>query len=450
MSQPGPDVDLIAVDAEGSPEGASPRGGLRIAVLGPAFPFRGGIAHHTSLLANYLAQRHALILLTFRRQYPSWLYPGRTDKDPSDEGIGLPAERVLSPFDPLSWWRAARRVKEHGCELLIVPWWVSFWAPSVRFLLAFLGRQRPKVLFICHNVLPHEGRSGLHAILTRMALRQGDQFIVHSKSDEAKLRNLLGSRTLQPIVETSQVFVEHAGGVDGLEDLDHHDHHDDSELKVHRARLPLHEIAEQRDRREARGRLGIREDAKVVLFFGFVRSYKGLDVLIRALPRLRQIQPSATLVVAGEFWEPLAEYEELADSLDVLPHVAFHDRYIANEEVGDFFAAADVLAMPYRSATQSGVITLAVQAGLPIVATRVGGLPEAVTHDRTGLIVEPEAPEELAEALGRILSDEALYLRFQAGLREARAEFGWPKLIQLIEEIAADMGLRPSPEADSV
>ena len=183
--------------------------------------------------------------------------------------------------------------------------------------------------------------------------------------------------------------------------------------------------------------MGIDGGAKVVLFFGFVRAYKGLDTLIRAMPALVATQPNAKLVVAGEFWEPVAEYEELVTSLGLEPQVVFHDRYIANEEVGDFFAAADVLAMPYRSATQSGVITLAVQAGLPIVATRVGGLPEAVTHDETGLIVEPEAPDELAEALGRILGDEALYQRFQAGLREARSEFGWPKLVHLVEQIAA-------------
>ena len=135
---------------------------LRIVVLGPAFPFRGGIAHHTSLLAHYLAERHELILLTFRRQYPRWLYPGRSDKDPSEEGIGLPAERILSPFNPFSWWQTAQRIRAFEADMLIIPWWVSFWASSVRSVLAGLGRSRPQILFICHNVLPHEGRSGLH------------------------------------------------------------------------------------------------------------------------------------------------------------------------------------------------------------------------------------------------------------------------------------------------
>jgi glycosyltransferase involved in cell wall biosynthesis len=387
---------------------------VNIVLIGPTHPFRGGIAHYTTLLALHLSEHNALCFLSFRKQYPKRLFPGRSDRDPSEQALTGGAERLLSPLAPWTWWRTARRMAETRPELVIVQWWVPFWAPSLA-ALAFLARRwtDARVVFVCHNVLPHEGGRWWERFLIRLALARADAWILHSDRDEAALRALL----------PHHVARREAASPGGR--------------AIHRALLPLHTISEPIDRDRARRRLNLPAAAPVALFFGFVRPYKGLIHLIDALPALRARLPELRLLVAGEFWEPAEGYLERARALGQAEHIQIDDRYIPNEDVGAYFAAADVLVMPYIQATQSGVVTLAIEHGLPIVATRVGGLPESVEDGRTGLIVPPVDPAALAEAILAVLCDTPLRARLAAGAVAARERFGWRPLVALLEAIGA-------------
>jgi glycosyltransferase involved in cell wall biosynthesis len=379
---------------------------MRIAVVGPAHPFRGGIAHHTTLLAGALHQRHEVLFLSFRAQYPDWAFPGRSDRDPSMPTGDVAVEHVLSPAWPPSWWRTVRRLRAFGPRVTIIPWWVPFWAPSVGTVARALHRWRcGGVLFVCHNVIPHE-RSRVDRRLAAYALSAGDAFIVHSATDEATLRSVLGR------------------GAAG-------------QAAIRRAVLPDHAIAAPVDRADARRQLGLRPSDRVALFFGFVRPYKGLEHLIRATALASTSVPDLRLLVAGEFWQPADGFRQLAARLGLAAQVTLDDRYVPNEEVAPYFCAADVVVLPYLQATQSGVVTLASRFGVPVIAARVGGLPETVAHGQTGLLVPPGDDEALAEALRRVLTDDALANRLRAGVTAGRWRFEWATLVALVEELAA-------------
>jgi glycosyltransferase involved in cell wall biosynthesis len=377
---------------------------MRIVVLGPTWPYRGGIAQHTTELARQLGRRHDLRLVSFRRQYPRWLFPGRTDRDPSVPVAPPEAAYPLDPLLPWTWWPTARLIAAHRPEALLAEWWVPYFAPSLLGVLTLARRARPglRVVLECHNVLPHEGRSAPARWLTRAALSTADAFVVHSTADRDALEGLrpgAAARTfLSPLVA---------------------------------APLPP-----APPRGVARERLGLPPDGPLILFFGFVRPYKGLPHLLSALPAVRERLPLARLLVAGEFWEPVAAYERQARSLGVAEAVRFDDGYIPDERVADYFAAADVVALPYVEASQSAVVPLARRFGVPVVASRVGGLPDAVEDGVSGLLVPPADPLALAAALVRCLSDPALArsLAQRAALRE---DAGWDEAVRAFEAAAA-------------
>jgi glycosyltransferase involved in cell wall biosynthesis len=385
---------------------------VRIVILGPTYPFRGGIAHYTTLLAEHLRARHEVALLSFVSQYPRRLFPGRTDRDPSAAAVTSEAERVLSPLLPWTWWRTARRAAALQPDIVLVQWWVPFWAPSLATVVRLVRWwSDARIVFVCHNVLPHQGGGALTTALTRLALRRGDAFIVHSRHDAEALRRLLTSP---------------ASG----------------DPRVIRTALPVFSIGAPMGRAGARRRLGLPADARVALFFGFVRPYKGLGYLIDALPRVLRDVPAAHLLVAGEFWQPADEYGRRAAELGVGERVRLDDRYIPNEEVGLYFAAADVVVLPYVEATQSAVVSLAAQFGRPVIATETGGLPESVVDGETGLIVPPADSAALAAALVRVFTEPTLAERLGAGVRGSAERFSWRRL----EEQLAGLAAEPEPE----
>jgi glycosyltransferase involved in cell wall biosynthesis len=379
---------------------------MRIVILGPTYPFRGGIAHYTALLAQHLAVTHEVTLLSFAGQYPLPLYPGRTDRDPSRQVVGGPAEHLLAPLRPWTWWRTARRVATLEPRLFIVQWWVPWWAPSVAVVTALVRRWTDaRQVFICHNVLPHDGGGRLTRAWVSLALRHGDAFVVHAESDEASLRRILPPR-------------------------------DADKACIVQAVLPFHTIASPVDPRLARQVLGLPAEAAVALFFGFVRPYKGLAHLIDGVAEALATVPDLHLVVAGEFWQPVAAYRHHAEARGVTERVHIFDRYVPNEEVGPYFAAADVVVLPYVAASQSGVVTLAAQFGRPVIATATGGLPEAVLDGRTGLIVPPGDAHALAAALARFFAEPGLAERLRTGVAATADRFSWDRLVALLETLA--------------
>jgi glycosyltransferase involved in cell wall biosynthesis len=375
---------------------------MKCVLLGPTHPFRGGIAHYTTLLCRHLRRQHQVALISFRRQYPGWLFPGRTDRDPSKQPLTVDCQRMIDPFNPWTWVQTAQRIRELDPDLLLIQWWVPFWAP-VWLSILWLVRRRvnPRLLFISHNVLPHEAR-WMDRLLARWVLGQGDAIIVHSQRDRGDVLSLL------------------------------------PEAEVHVTAHPTYEIfsLETPSASEARRALGLDGDTSIILFFGFVRNYKGLHYLIEALP-LVLAQHDVHLLIAGEFWDSVAPYQEQIQSLDLEGHVTIIDRYIPNEEVSTYFAAADVVALPYLDATQSGIVQIAFGFGVPVVTTRVGGLGEAVRDGLTGLLVAPMDSQALAAALIRYFQ-EGLGPGLRANIQAQKEQFSWDKLQALVTTLASE------------
>ncbi len=371
---------------------------MRICIVGPSFPLRGGISHHTTLLYRHLRERHETVLYSFSRQYPRWLFPGKTDKDNSRimlEEKG--AEAILDSMNPLSWYRTYRKIKSFRPDLVIFPWWTFFWTPQFTFLAALIHwKTGARVLFICHNVVEHESNA-LANWCTRFVLGRGDLYLVHSSEDLSNLRSML------PGAIVRQAY---------------HPCYDE---------FPRTGLS----RESARKRLGVEGD--VILFFGFVRQYKGLSYLIDALPGVLANR-DVTLMIVGEFWKDKERYLEKIDELDINAAVRIVDDYVPNEELEKYFAAADLLVLPYTSATGSGVVQLSFGFNLPVLVTSVGALPEVVDDGVTGMIVPPRDPDAISEKIVRFF-EQGQRTTMMERIETEKKRFSWAGVVEEIERL---------------
>lgn len=389
---------------------------MKITLIGPTYPFRGGIAHYTSLLTHHLRLRHDVRLISYIKQYPQWLYPGNTAMDPSPDSSALrvDCDRVLTPLNPLTWWRAFEMIRKDAPDLLVLQWWTPFWSPMLLFLTRMVRRYtKTRILFLCHHIIAPDG-GVFDWYLLRRILWRGDAFIVMSEEDFALLRRALPWGRIKGVTHPPyDVF----------------------------SRTPL-------PREEARARLGLEPEEPVLLFFGFVRRYKGLRHLIKALASVRQKLP-AKLLVVGEFWEDERPYRDLVRQLGLEEAVTFYSGYVPNEEMPVYFSACDVVMLPYLEATQSGIAQLAIGFERPMIATSVGGMAETIEHNQTGLLVPPADSEALSEAVLRYF-EENLAEPFAENIRAGKEQGSWMPLVHLIEELAEPAAKRadeqPAPE----
>ncbi len=378
---------------------------MRIALVGPVHPWRGGIAQYLGLLGQTLAQRAEVRAVTFTRQYPELLFPGQSQRDPEADPPSFPVAALLDSIGPWSWPRAARHLESFQPGLVVLKWWLPFFAPAFSQVVAPLRGRGTRVTLVCDNLVPHEHRLG-DGFLTRMMLRQSDGYLVMSESVERDLDRLKPGAP--------------------------------------RRRVP-HPLYAQFDRgrftrSSARAQLGLPDDGEVALFFGYVRHYKGLDLLLRAWPRVRERRP-VTLIAAGEFYEDATPYRALAAAAGGEPAVRLIDRYLPDAEVEAVFKAADVVVLPYRSATQSGVTHVAYALGVPVIITDVGGLGETVRGEETGLVVPPEDPAALADAVVRFFAS-GLAPRLRAGVEAIRRAHSWEVLADQVLELGDALGPR--------
>lgn len=372
---------------------------MRWALLGPMWPYRGGIAHFSAALARALVARgHEVRPLTFRRQYPDRLFPGTSQFEDGPPPEGVPAaSRLLDTLSPASWRRTARAVTAWPADVLVVPYWMAFFAPALGAVARLARRRGVRVLTVVHNAIGHEPRPGERA-LARWALGASDALVTLSPAVTADVRALGVS---VPVVET---------------------------------RHPIYDFGRPVGRDEARRALGLPPDAPTLLFFGFVRRYKGLHVLLDAMPRVLAAHPDARLVVAGEFYADEDALREQAAALG--PAVRFDAHYISDGAIATYFGAADAVVQPYVSATQSGVAQIARHFGRPLVTTRVGALADDVRDGETGLVVPPDDPAALADALVRLFGD-GLAERLADGVRAEGRRTGWDDVAALLERLAA-------------
>lgn len=371
---------------------------MKICLIGPSHPFRGGISHHTTLLYRHLRKRHEAIFFSFKRQYPKWFFPGKTDIDSSQFHIREEdVQYRLDSMNPLSWLLSAFKIIRLNPDLLLIPWWVSYWAPQF-FIISLVVKllAKTKILFLCHNVVEHESK-WIDKALTRIVLRNGDFYIVHSAEDQKNLLSMF------------------------------------PKVKVIKSFHPTYDFFNYGDfdPNKVRREYGIK--GKIVLFFGFVRKYKGLNYLIQAFPEVLS-KADVTLFIVGEFWENKNEYLDLINKLGIEDKIVIVDKYIPNEEVGFYFNAADLVVQPYISATGSGIIQIAFGFNKPVIATNVGSLSEVVENGKTGYIVPPESSQDLAKAIIKFFLDGHLD-EFSNNVRKEKYKFSWERMVDVFDKL---------------
>ncbi|MFQ5673186.1 MAG: glycosyltransferase [Nitrospinales bacterium] len=370
---------------------------MKIALLGLTFPYRGGISHFTTTLYHHLRERHEVELVSFSRLYPKILFPGKTQFDFGASAFKAPSRSKIDTLNPLTWIEVFRFIKRFNPRLALFMWWSPASAPCY-FTVAWLMKKARvgKAVYYCHNVFPHE-MHWLAKILTRMALASADTLLVHTDRDVETLRRLFPA------------------------------------TPVHKLFHPLYDVFPKKgiSREEARKTLNV--PCRTLLFFGHIRKYKGLQTLIRAMPHVLKEQ-DCHLVIAGEFYESREKYTDMIASAGLNEHITIHDQYITNDDVEAYFASADIVILPYESASQSGVVQVAYHFDKPVVTTNVGGLPEVVEPGKTGYLVPPGDPRALADAILQFYREKNT-VDFKSNIQNFKAGFSWEHLIRMVEKI---------------
>jgi len=371
---------------------------MKIVLIGTAYPMRGGIAHYIALLYNALKERgHKVWVVSFSRQYPKILFPGKTQQDEGKELISVRSKPILDSVNPISWLRTAMWIWRIRPDIVIFKYWMPFFAfcyAAVSLIIKLYSRTR--VVYICDNITPHERIAGT-SILTRIALGFVDSYIVQSRS---VLNDLLHYKPNASFFHTPH---------------------------------PLYTIFPSgMGKKEAREKLGIKE-GRVILYFGYIRRYKGLRYLIEAMPGVLE-RLSVRLLICGEFYDQREEIFDSIDRLGLNSCVTIYDKFIPNEMVGVYFSAADLVVLPYISATQSGIVQIAYNYNRPVVVTNVGGLPEVVKNNQTGFVVPPKCPEAIAEAIIDYYKKN-LEKRFSKNIISEKKKYSWDKMVEAIETL---------------
>jgi len=391
---------------------------VRLCVVGPTYPVKGGISHYTTLLVRALRKRHDVLFVSYKYQYPAFLYPGTGQTSDDKNPITEDAEFIWHTLQPWTLTRIARRVKEFKADGVVLTWVTHFFGWHVARLATLIHRIAGcPVILLCHNVKQHEDRP-LEGPVTRMAFNSVDAFIVHSEEDLNNLRRIRPDAIIRKNFHpTYDIFASTSDWT----------------------------------RSSARNALGLR-DQPMALYFGAVRPYKGLIWLIEAAPGILEKVPGCQIWCVGDFWDGSGEFEKRSMELGVLYDEKSSSRggvrivsgYVPNEDVGKYFAAADLIVLPYESATQSGIVQIAYGFLKPCVVTNVGGLPEVVLDGKTGYVVPPRDPVAIVEKTTQFFAGgESLRRELETNIEEWRKVFAWDHMVETIEGLVAT-GLRPT------
>ena len=383
----------------------------KIVIIGPAFPYRGGNSLFIAHLNDKLSTQFDVTILNYTLLYPSFLFPGTTQFDKSRVTI-KPSKsvRIVNSISPLSWLKTAKRIKEINPDLVVFDWWHPFFSFCHFWISFFLGKHfQNKILVITENFISHEGHF-IDRILTRIGLANASSFLSLSEKVEKDLADVSSGR------------------------------------KIYRSELPVYDCydmpesptEELKERTQAlKKEFTFSENDFVILFFGYIRKYKGLDILFNAMPLLIKEIPNIKLLVVGESYDEFSFYENLVSELHLTNYVKMENRFVANEEVGKYYSVSDLVILPYRSATQSGILNVAYGFIKPVLVTNVGGLAEFVDDKKTGIIVEPESPAAIANGILEFYSLQKT-VNFSKNIAERISHNQFSSIAQLFDKIISD------------
>lgn len=370
----------------------------KVIIIGPAHPLRGGLALFNERLAKAFQElQWECKIYTFSLQYPKLLFPGKTQfsKEPPPENLEI--ERTINSINPINWIVQGLKIKNENADLVICRYWLPFMSPCFSTLLWMIKKNnKSKTICIVDNLIPHEKRLG-DSILTSLFINQPDAFVCMSETVQQDLLKL------KPAV--NHILIDHPVP-DSLG-----------------PGLPMN---------DARQHLGLPEDKKIILFFGFIRYYKGLDLALQALHILKTGHPEIHLVVAGEFYDDEERYKEMIDQYKLQERIHLFNHFIDDSQVKYYFSACDLVIQPYRSATQSGVTPLAYYYEKPSLVTRVGSLARMVPEGLAGCVCEPD-PDSIAHGILKTLNQDQK--KFETYLHIEKMKYNWEafttRLIQM-------------------
>jgi glycosyltransferase involved in cell wall biosynthesis len=369
---------------------------MKIAFLSVFYPYRGGISQYNSLLYDGLKKRNKIKAYNFTRQYPQILFPGSSQYvTENDNVIKTESQRVLDSINPFSYFKTIKIIKKQKPDLLLMGYWMPFLAPCLGFVAKRLRKKGVKVVSVLHNVKPHEKRIG-DKTLSRYFLKQNDAFVVMSKAVRDDLLSFIP----------------------------------DAKYILHP--FPIYsQFGDPIDKVEARNKLQIPLDKKVLLFFGLIRNYKGLDLVIDAFDK---VSDDYYLVIAGESYGKFDDYQKQIDSNKNRERIMQHIKYIADDEVSTFISAADLNVLPYKTATQSAVVAMAYQFDSPVLVTDVGGLKDMVEPYGTGVVVDEPDSQLIANGIETFFKNN-MQSECKNNIRKFKANYSWDNLAKEVEDL---------------
>jgi len=377
----------------------------KIVLIGPAYPYRGGNALFVAHTYETLKDHFDIKIFNYKLLYPSILFPGTTQFDKSTQQVKrVPNKRLVNSINPLNWFIVASKLKKENADLVIFDWWHPFFG-FCHGVISFLLRKeyKNKILFITENVVSHEDNF-IDRFLTMFGLRNASKFL-----------------TLSRIVEKD--VQQYAKG-----------------KKVYRSELPVYDCYQQNnniDFQKTKEELGFNKNSIVLLFFGYVRKYKGLDILIEAFPKIIKENPESRLLIVGEFYDKPDLYFDQIKKFGIEDKVKVVNEFVPNEEVAKYYEVSDIVILPYRSATQSGILNVAYGFNKPVIVTDVGGLAEFVDEGKTGFVVEPDSPDSIGESVKNFIKVKS-EVDFFGHITEMNKKNNFNQLPEVIKQIIGD------------
>ncbi len=374
--------------------------GKHIVLVGPAHPLRGGLSTYNERLAEELAKENQVTILTFSLQYPGFLFPGQTQLSSDPKPDNLSIDVALNSINPFNWISVGLKYKKIKPDVIIFRWWMPFFGPCFgTFARIVKSNKHTRIIAITDNIYPHEKRI-IDKPFSHYFLPVLDGAVSMSQKVQQDLQTYPGLKPIPSLYHPHPLYDNFGSGV---------------------------------SKSEACAHLNLNPDFTYFLFFGFIRQYKGLDILLHAAAQLTN-QPQVKILVAGEFYEDRSSYDAILAENQLSEKVEMRTEFIPNGEVRYYFSACDVVIQPYRSATQSGVSQIAYHFNKPMIVTNVGGLTELVPHGETGLIGEP-TPESMVQQIHEILKPGVLE-RMSSNMEVFKEKFSWPSMVKSLESAA--------------